>query len=140
MSHIKFTIALTMMALFSLALITFAVEFSNQNTTAYSVGDGKTDLKSNVNSTLYTWASGINTSSNALVKSEVTSENLQTGTQLRGGQDDALNGSKAILSDSFKVLFGKSNGFAIIFTSLFALISYIGILYWYKAWIGRNPD
>lgn len=141
MGHIKFTGAMILTGLFVISVVAFVVTFASQNNTAFTVDGQITGLNDSVSGRLTTWSTDINGTSKSLTQSEIKiGETLQTGTQLRGGQDSGLGVFKDTLSTSFDKLFGAGSGFGVLFTALFGFLIFIGLMYWYKAWIGRNPD
>ena len=142
-SQIQLTISITMIVLFSIAIIGFAIGFANDNSADISITNDP-DVE-----TIYNSQKGEMTQ----LKDD-TEDTFQSilDTTVEPGSDvvpsaapfaitlSGLTGSlKNIVSLPIKYIFGGwGSPFGIFFTTLFAIISLLFILYLIKTWKG-NP-
>ena len=133
-----------LIALFSIALITFAVNFANDNESEISLADDDSfvSVKDDVESEVDIFYEGVNTSNTAFQKSTISSqtEASEGGTQFKVTPTTSVAMATKSLSAGWKSIFGEDSGFGIFFTALVSMVSFIMILYAYKSWVGRNPD
>jgi len=144
MSFIKFTTSTVLIALFAIALITFAANFANDNQASINIGDDSdfSNMNTGMKSDMNTFYSSANTSTDAFSKSTISSqtEASEGGTQFKVTPTNSLSMATRAINGGFKKIFGSDSGFGILFTALIALLGIIAFAYAYKAWVGRNPD
>jgi len=145
MGQIKFITSIILIGLFSIAIVTFAINFGYDNDTSINLADDsdfvgiRDSVEGNVSTTFF---SDVNISSEAMYESTISTQTEATegGTSFKVGPGTALIVAKDVTKAGFTKIFGSDSGFRIFFTALGALLGYISIMYIYKAWAGRNPD
>lgn len=143
MGFIKYSISLIILALFTVSLITFAVNFGVDNNTNINLGDDdsynkiNTELKNNI-SDFYTETE---TASEAFAESTISTQTdgSEGGTQFKVTPWTSLAMAKSSIQAGWNRIFGKDSDFALILTSIIAILGFIMINYAWKAWKG-NPD
>lgn len=144
MGQIKLLISFTLIALFCIAFITFAVNFSNDNNTAISIGDNGDYpiIKNNLSNQINTFSSDANTSSDAIYKTTIssTTEATEGGTGIKVGPATALSFVRTVTYSAFTSIFGTGSEFNVLIIAFFSLLTFISGLYIYKTLAGRNPD
>ncbi len=141
-SQISLTISLIFAALFSVAIIGFAVNFANDNNAAVSItddpeistfySDTRTDLSSVKSASEGTYASIIDTTV------EPGSDVIQSAGPFAVSVKDVVGIGKNIISIPRKKIFGDGSQFGIFFTIFGAAILFLFGLYLYKTLRG-NP-
>lgn len=141
--QIELTISVTMIVLFSIAIIGFSIGFANDNNAEISIADS-----SEVN-TIYTSQQGEMTQFKADSEdtySSILDTTVEPGSDVvpsaapfaitLGGITGAMQN---IVTLPINYIFGgRGSGFGIFFTTLLAVISFVFILYLIKTWKG-NP-
>jgi hypothetical protein len=130
-------------ALFTVAIISFAGNFATDNNSAISLSNDTLyrNINDSMQGNLTVFYSDANVSTTAMYESTIspTSEATEGGSSFKAGSGTTL----AMVRDSIKVayerIFGSDSGFSIFMTSLIAILGYISAMYIYKAWAGRNP-
>ena len=140
---VKYSIAFVLIALFSISLITFAINFGIDNDASINIGDDSefNNINSNLSSNLDEFYTGTETASDSFSKSTISSqtEASEGGTQFKVTPWNSLMMATNSLTISWNRIFGQNSEFAIILTTLIAVLSFIMIMYAYKGWVGRNP-
>jgi hypothetical protein len=140
---VKYSIAFVIIAIFSISLITFAVNFGTDNNAGINIGsdEGFNQVSSELKSNLSEFYTGTGTASEAYSKSTIGSqtESTEGGTQFKVTPATSLSMAVSTITTSWNRIFGKDSAFAFILTSLIAVFSFIMIMYAYKAWAGRAP-
>ena len=143
MSFIKYTVAFVMIALFSICIITFAVNFGIDNDAAVNLNqDGDfTTLNANASSEVQSFYAGSSTAYDAYQSSTISSQtdSSEGGTQFKVTPASSLGMAKTALSAAWEKIFGRGSGFGIILTAIIGLLTFIIGLYAWKAWKG-DPD
>lgn len=138
------TISFLLIFIFTISIITFAVGFANNNSTAVNIGDDPdlSGLSSDMESDAITYTTEINGSLKAYADSEVVAgaETLEKGTVFKDKEVSPTNAFKNILDVINKRIFGGDSAFKPIFTALLATILLIGVWYSWKLWKGGNPE
>jgi len=144
MGFIKYTTALMLVALFSIALVTFAINFASDNSASIDLSDDDdlSGMKDNIKSEVETFHANTETAGQAYAESTISSqtEASEGGTQFKVTPWNSLSMAREAVSSGWKKIFGEGAGFAVIFTGLVAILGFMMIMYAYKAWVGRNPD
>ena len=144
MGEVKLYGGMLLAALFSIAIITFAISFAVDNDTAFNVdssGAKYESAKNQVVGNLTIFHSDINKSSKSFADSEIqVGETFRTGGQFKGGMFSLFSTVLSYLGAAFSSIFGNGNGFGIFLTALGSFITFLMIRYAYKTWVGRNPD
>lgn len=141
MGAVKLYSAIISTAIFSIALITFAITFATDNSANFSLDEDFSDTNDNIQGNLTVWDSDISNNSKSFTESEIQSgETFRTGGQFKGGMVSSMKAVFAVLILGFTKLFGVGSGFGIIFSMIVAFITFLMIAYTYKLWMGRNPD
>jgi hypothetical protein len=144
MGHIQFTTSLIMVALFSIAVVSFAINFAIDNDSEISLQDDASFVTLNEiqQDNVTEFFDDANDSMAALILSTLDQgdETTVSGGQFKGSVSSTLSVATNAVRVGYKNIFGSDNGFGIFLTVLIGLLTYIGAAYVYKAWIGRNPD
>jgi len=143
MGEIKWVAGLLLAGLFGFALIMFAINFANDNGSAYTLeeGDGFNSTKNQLNQTFFTFHSDVNTSSDKFFQSEIQEgDTVVKGGQFKVGPGSALTVVTLLISQAFKSVFGSGVGFGVFLTALTSFLALVTFLYIWKVWAGRNPD
>jgi len=144
MGLIKLLTGLAFTIVFAIAIITYATNFANDNTTYVSISDDAeiSGLNTNLKSDVETFRTTTNSSSSVLTKlmGKVNEQDLEGGSNFLSTPKTLANGIKSIASTSKKTLFGNDNNFGIIFSIFIGLLVMIIALYGWKTLKGGNPD
>lgn len=144
MGQIKFMVGLVLASLFAIGIISFAVMFGIDNGTRINIINDSdfSGIRDNLIGNVTIFYSDINTSSDAMYKSTVSTQTEATegGTSFKVGPTTALSMARQVINSSFRKIFGSDNAFSVFVTALVAILGFISIMYLYKAWAGRNPD
>ena len=144
MGQIKFITSMMLITLFTIAIVSYAINFGDDNDAVIKLGDdsGFSSLKSSLDSDVLTYTTTTNSSATSIFQNKIESQEVTTTTGNTIQQIGSLfNSFKTILGTiTNKLLGGKGSEFGIIMTGFIALMSIIGILLAWKTWIGRNPD
>lgn len=144
MGQIKFMVSMLMIALFGLALITFAINFAVDNNTRISAGDDDefTAIKTSVESDINVFYEDANTSTEAIGKTTISTQTEATegGTAFKVGPWTAIKMARTMLSSSYTKIFGADSGFGFVITAVLGMLGIIMGFYIYKTLAGRNPD
>ncbi len=144
MGQIKFITSLVLIGLFALAITTYAINFAVDNNSNISLSDDTDfpNMRGEIEGNITVFYSDANTSSGAMYESTISTQTDATegGTSFKVGPATALKFSYSIINTGWKKIFGSDSGFGIFLTALISILSFISILYLYKAWAGRNPD
>ncbi len=144
MGFIKFSTVTIMIALFSISLITFAINFAVDNDASITLEDDGTynNAKAETQTDVEEFYSGSTTAFDSYQQSTISSqtEASEGGTQFKVTPATSVSMTKRTLTTAWKNIFGADSGFGIVLTALISILSLITIAYAYKAWVGRNPD
>ena len=144
MGQIKFITSLVLVALFTVAITTYAINFAIDNNANVSLADDSDflEIRGDIKENLTVFYSDVNTSSDAMYKSTISSQTEATegGTSFKVAPGTALQMAFSSITLGFRKIFGSDSGFGIFLTALISILGFISIMYLYKAWAGRNPD
>lgn len=144
MGAIKFFTGAMMIALFSVLIVSFAIQFGEQNNTDISIIDDAdySTLNTSIMSELSSTTSSINDSSNTFFTTtqEKGDQSSSSGGQFKGGIREVIGIATVAITAGFNSIFGKDGGnFAFIFTALTSILVFISIAYGWK-YLRGNPD
>lgn len=143
MGLIKTTTNFLLLMLFTVAIITFAINFGYDNDTSINLDDDSdfSGLKTNIEEETTTFYSNINTSSQAMAESTISTQTEATegGTSFKTIPLVIYRQLRNVVSAPFAKIFGSGSGFGILLTILIGIIFLTVAMYIYKAWKG-NPD
>ena len=148
MGSIKFITSMTMITLFTIAVIVFATQFGVENQADVLLSEEssydtiKTEMVGNTSS----MASSINGSSDTFFTTtqEQGDQSSSSGGQFKGGIKESLAMATSAIGAGFSSIFGNDdsssgNGFYVFFTALTSVLLFMLIAYGWKYWRG-NPD
>lgn len=143
MGQIGLTTSLIMIGLFSIAIISFAVNFAIDNDAAISVADDTdiNNLKVRTQGNLSEYRSGSEDTYSSLVNTTVApgSGVIASTAPFAITPSNAVGVSTNILKVAYKKIFGSDSGFAVFLFSIIAMLVFMVALYIYKTWRG-NPN
>jgi len=144
MGEIKFAIAITMIALFSIAIIGFAVKFGDVNDAQVKLGDdeGFVDASADINQSMKDLSVAVNSSMADFSSSTANpGDDVSTsGQQFKVTLPSLIGVTISTLKTGYEKIFGSDSEFGIFLTALFFLIGFLALRYAYKSWFGKNPD
>ena len=132
-----------MAALFSIAIIGFAVNFASDNSAEIDISDDPeiATFNSNLEADLGTLTEESNSTYQSIVESSLDEgETTPSGGQFAITPLTYLSIVKNTLAVGYLEIFGSGDGFGIFITALLSFIGFVFGLYIWKTWIGRNPD
>jgi len=138
----QYLIALASISLFTIAILSFAVDFAEDNDAEVKISEeeGLTNLQTNVGENVSNFRGGSEDTYKSIIASSIDagSETTPSGGAFALTPWTLLKPIKNIFEVAKVQLFGDK--FAIFFTTLFAIMVTIMIFYIYKAWVGKMPD
>ncbi|KYK20691.1 hypothetical protein AYK24_09880 [Thermoplasmatales archaeon SG8-52-4] len=147
MGQIKFMASMVMLFIFAIAVITYSVNFANDNRVYVDMGDDAqlSTVQSNLQSDVQTFTSESNSSLQALYESSIESgdETTATGGMFKGGVLGIFGSMKTIFGFVNDKIFGGEQGNSGLGAILTIVITFMGItlaLYIWKTWAGKNPE
>jgi len=146
MGQIKFLISLAFITLFTIAVVSYAVGFANDNNVAVSLANNSDfdGFNTKLESQSKTGFDEFNDSDVGFAGAELDSQDFafRTGGELeqlgRNSSTIAVYETLAVIQNT--IFGGKGGGFGVVFNTIVVLLGIISLLYVYKTWIGRNPD
>lgn len=142
MGLIKILVAFSLLGLFSIAVISYVVNFSSDNEAPVSVGSEVSGLDTNLRGGFDSFTTSSNSSSETLKKSNIKSgdENVEGGGQFKVLRSDMYDNTKKVFELGNSKLFGNDVSFTVFTTALGSILLTILSLYVWKTWKGGNPD
>jgi len=143
MGQIQFTLSLIMIALFTVAIIGFAVNFASDNSAPISISDDPEliALQTNAEGNLSDFRGHSESTYQSIVESSIESgDTTPSGGQFAITPVSAVPVTKNILKVGYIKIFGTGSGFGIFITTFLAIITFMIGMYIWKTWGGRNPD
>ena len=134
---------LTLIALFGICIITFAVNFGYENNANVNIADDDyDDINVSLQSDVESFYQGVNTSAEAYAKSTISTqtESSEGGTQFKATPTTSLSMGKRTLTAAWNKIFGQGGEFGIVFTALISILGFVMFMLAWKAWAGRNPE
>lgn len=147
MGHIKFVAILLMTMVFAVALTTYVIQYGSDNNAYTDLGNDTelSSLRTGIESEVQVFRSQTNDSAKVFVESKLEGgdEITRTGGQFKGSIGGVISAMEVVFDTLRVKIFGNEegdSGFGIVLTALISFVAFVGILYLYKAWIGKNPD
>ena len=143
MGQLKLILAFVFIALFSISIIAFAVNFGNDNDAAVKLTDDPdmNVLKTDIITDLEGFQENTEDSYTSMLESSVTKgDTLESGGVISLTITDLIGVSYNIINVGFLKIFGSGGTFAIYGTVFMAVILMMFAMYFLKTWLGRNPD
>ena len=143
MGQIQFTIALVTLALFSIAIIGFAVNFASDNNAAISIANDPeiSELNTNLQGNLTSFQTSAESTYQSIVESSITQgQTTPSGGQFAITPPNVIPVTKNIIKTGYLKIFGNGSGFEIFLVSFLGILVFIIGMYIWKTWAGRNPD
>lgn len=143
MGQIKFIGSLLLVSVFAVAVTMFAINFANDNETAFNLGneEGYNETSNSIQTNLSDYRTKvINSSKSAYEVTITTGDTSTSGTPLRMGAGEALGSVKIATRQGWRVIFGDDSQFGFILTALISFLTFMAIVLWWKTWAGRNPE
>lgn len=149
MGQKDYLIAFTLIALFSIAFISFAVNFGIENDAPINLGqdDSNSYYNSTATSRLESYKTSVNSSLEAFEDmpndlnedpdAEITTTSVTGAASVT---KDVFSSTKDAFFLSFRTIFGAGQGFSIIFYTIIAVIAAISLLLLWKTVKGGNPE
>ena len=136
---------LMMIALFGIALITFAGNFGYDNDSNLNINNEGSFNSSMQSSSTEIENFYVDINGTAMPQYQESSAGSQVDTTDRGAifkvtATSSMDMAKTTMQSAWNSIFGNDSGFGIILIAIFSLIGLTWILYSYKAWFGKNPD
>jgi len=142
MGQIQITISLVLIALFSIALVGFAVNFASDNDTAVSISDDPelSTLDTQVRGNLTEFTDKSSEQYQSIIESTIESgEVVQSVGPFAVTPISALGTVTNILKVGYMKIFGNASGFNIFIMAFFSVLLFVIGLFLYKTLRG-NPD
>lgn len=143
MGQVKFVVSLLLAALFGIAIISFAINFGEDNDSRVKLGDDPdfVNILEESKVEITDFEDDSSTASDALTESTIEpgDETVATGGQFKAGFGTSMRMVSSVIRGGFKKIFGSDTGFGIFLTALTSVLVFIGALYIWKSWRG-NPD
>jgi len=143
MGQIKLYIAIVSIALFTIAILLFAINFGLDNNAAVRITDDpeltglalstETEMSNIKGDTQETYESILESSTD-------TGFTTTTGGTFSLTFSSLFSTTDNILRVGFKRIFGTGGNFAIFLTTLISIIAFLLAMYFVKTWLGRNPE
>ena len=144
MGEIKFLGGLVLFALFTIAIIGYAINFAIDNESAISISDDAqfNALNSNLQTNMSSFRTDAESGSQSLMVSNIETggDNMESGGAFKVGITPMIKTLKAVTQTIKDKVFGGSGAFGIFITALVSLTIYTGFRYIWKTWKGGNPD
>ena len=144
MGQIKFAVSIVLIALFTIAVVGYAINFGNENDSAVKLSDDSTmnTLTSNMKSHLDVGIEDLNSSSQGFFTSIISSgdETTETGSSFKLGFSNMAKSVKAVFETINQKLLGGNSYLGYFITALGGILAFIGLVYIWKTWKGGNPD
>ena len=145
MGQIKFIAGIMLFGLFSIAVVSYAIGFANDNDAAISLEDDldMSSLDTTLKSKFGDMSVNINESSTSFAQSDIDL-GLET-TKTGGFLKSLLSTTITPITTTFsvinnKIFGGKGSEFGVILTALTTFLVIVGGLYVWKSWKGGMPD
>ncbi|MAG26665.1 hypothetical protein CMI47_14080 [Candidatus Pacearchaeota archaeon] len=144
MGEIKYVGSIVMIVLFSIAIISFALNFAIDNNADISLSDDSSfsNLDTSLRNNVSQFNVDANSTGDTFRQSEAKSGDqvTESGGQFKVGIFTLIGMLPAIYSIVKIQIFGGSNSFGIVLVALSSFLAFVGFRYAYKSWFGRNPD
>lgn len=140
----QWVIGLISIALFSVALIMYAINFASDNDAIVDISDdsGITSLLTQENQNLSSFSTESESTYASIANSSVASGSQTTTTagSFTISPPSAVGAVKNIFLAGYVKVFGTGDGFGIFLITFFSILSMITIFMIWKAWVGGQPN
>ena len=140
--QISLTVSLVMIALFTVAILSFAIGFASDNDAAVSVLDdpSMSSLAGETTNSISGFRADSEDTYSSIVSTTVEpgSDVVRSSGSFTITWSNVFGVTKNILNVAYEKVFGKGAGFGIFITTFVAIIGFIFALYLIKTWRG-NP-
>ena len=137
------TIAFTMIALFTIAILGFVIQFATDNSSAVDISDDSqmVSLYTNVDANISSFDVGAESTYNSIIETTVEpgSDVIQSAAPFAITPGSLLGVIGNILQVGYIKIFGTGSGFGIFITTFIGLMVFLIAMFVIKAWKG-NPD
>ena len=144
MGQIQFSVALVMIALFSIAVIGFAISFANTNTVYVDISDDTEMLSiyDDTSDNVAQYGSDAEDTYQSIVETTIEpgAQTFQSSGPFSITPRNLVNTVTNIFYVGYQKVFGTGGGFGIFFTAFAAVLVFIIGLYVYKTLRGGLPD
>jgi hypothetical protein len=141
--QIQLTVALVLIALFSIAIISFASNFAEDNNVAVDIREDPdlVTLNSNAKGNMSGFNSGAESQYQSIIETTISpgSDYAQSAGPFAVTPTNALGTTQNIIKVGYMKIFGSGNGYEVFLTALISVIVFILGLYLYKTLRGL-PD
>jgi len=139
-STITLTISLVMIALFSVAIISFSIGFANENDATMSIAEEMSSLNSGIEDDISTFKTESEETFSSISdsKTEPGSDVLQSPGSFTITTSNVFDVFGNILDTIRYNIFGNDPKFTIFFTAFLSIIGFMAALFIIKTWRG-NP-
>lgn len=141
--QIQLTISLVLIALFTVAIISFAANFANDNNAAIDINDDSdiSSLKTNAQGNVSAFNTGSENQYQSIIETTIApgSDSAQSVGPFAVTPTNSLETSKNIMKVGYTKIFGTGAGFGVFLTSLISVLVFLIGLYLYKTLRGL-PD
>lgn len=139
-SQINLTISLVMLALFTTAIISFAIGFAEDNNAEVDISKDPAISNLNIASNLDTFKDDSEDTYSSISDSTIEpgSDVIKSTGSFTITWKNVFGVTKNIVDVGYKKIFGSGGGFGVFFTTLIGMIIFIYALYLIKTWKG-NP-
>ena len=139
----QYSVAIVSIALFTIAIIGFAINFAEDNDAPIDIS-GEEDiisLSTKTEGNVSSFSGGSESTYQSIVESSIDEgETTPSGGQFAITPFSLIKVITNILQVGYIRIFGTGSGFGIFLTTLISIIGFtFGLLIW-KAWAGRMPD
>lgn len=141
MGQIKFIGSLLMVAIFSLSIMIFAMNFASDNDSTVSLADvnGFSAAINQTQDNLSQWHTEVINSSESFYESQISEGDTATsGGMFKLGPSTVLTATLTLMTAAFNAVF--SNEFGWVFTAVAGFLGFVLVLLIWKTWGGRNPE
>jgi len=125
---------------FTVAILSFAIQFGDDNDSATLVSGDLSGLNTELNANLSSFREDSQDSYQSMVESSTEGETTPTGGSFSIAPPGLMGSMISILRTGYKEIFGTDGGFAIFLTVLTSIFVFILFIAGWKAWIGRDPE
>lgn len=147
MGLIKLYGSFLLVAVFSIAVLSYMIGFANDNDVAVDLSDDPeiSTLQTNIGSNIRQIQVESNTSIESFYETEADTgdETSKSGAQFKGGITETFGVLKNILKVGGDKIFGNEDGTTgktILLTAILSFFGFVLSAYAFKAWFGKNPD
>jgi hypothetical protein len=140
----QWIISLTLISLFSLAVLSFAIGFANDNDSSINIANDPQimTMKTGVEGDVSNFQSESENTYASIINSTIEAGSTTTtgSGQYAITSGSTIGGAKNILLIGYQKIFGSDSGFGIFIIIFLSIITFVTILYVVKIWRAGLPD